>query len=256
MNLLSEKNYRKIDIDFEINKKINSLDRTRNNRIEMSKRLKGYDNKWKALFFGLNMEAIFFVLLSIGAKELIAELNNSESAFLVFSGLFSIYVILLQYFINGLNYSERALKLHYHQLEIEDCILKLKELFIKKNTEEAGTENNELIKSFNIIMNDYQSILKNNENHDSIDDIKSSYEKLNVKVDTSTGNQEKLLHRKYVIKNKESKKANRKYRVKIGKSHKKSVDLTVDNHILNINYVVVVMLPIYFIFKGWGIIFI
>ncbi|MDM5209814.1 SLATT domain-containing protein [Cytobacillus kochii] len=174
------KSYGEITILSEIEKKINTLNKTRNNRIEMSKRLKGYSDKWKSIFFFLNIEAVIFVLLSLGGKEIHPVFG--KSIFSLISGIFSIYVILVQYYINELNYNERALKVHYHQLDLEDLILKLKELILIHNVKGKTNDEQDLIKSFNIIMFEYQSILKNNENHDSVDNEKSNFNQMNIQL--------------------------------------------------------------------------
>ncbi|REB08863.1 SLATT domain-containing protein [Sporosarcina sp. BI001-red] len=160
------KDYKNITLESEIVKKINSFNKTRENRIEMSKRLKKYNNQWQFIFFFLNIEAVAFILLSIGGMNV----NNlfGSQLFIIYTGIFSIYVILLQYYVSCLNYNERALKLHYHQLEIEDQILKLKELIINSKELEKGGDYRR-IEIFNSIMYKYQLSLKNNENHKSID---------------------------------------------------------------------------------------
>jgi len=160
---IMDKYYLDLDIEKEVNKKINSLNVTRGNRIELSKRLNYYSEKWKIIFFFLNFEAVLFVLLSLAGKE-ISQFWGSTS-FTLFSGSFSIYVILLQYYVNELNYNERSLKAHYHQLEIEDLILEFKKLIIN------GKENIQETDYFHII-NKYQLILKSNENHNSLDNKK------------------------------------------------------------------------------------
>ncbi|MDR7669379.1 SLATT domain-containing protein [Bacillus altitudinis] len=209
-----KKEYKNITIISEIETKINTLNRTRNNRIEMSKRLKKYSDKWKIIFFWLNIEAVIFVLLSLGGKEVEPSLSNS--GFSLIAGVFSIYVILLQYYVNELNYNERALKTHYHQLDIEDLILKLKKLFLEKNN--SNSDDKSLIERFDVIMFEYQSILKNNENHDSVDDAKHRFNK--------------------IIEDKEFKK-------------KKIKDFTVDNILLHVNMVIllfpIVTIYIYFL---------
>ncbi|AKU30779.1 SLATT domain-containing protein [Bacillus sp. FSL R5-0820] len=209
-----KKEYKNITIISEIETKINTLNRTRNNRIEMSKRLKKYSDKWKIIFFWLNIEAVIFVLLSLGGKEV--EPSFSNSGFSLIAGVFSIYVILLQYYVNELNYNERALKTHYHQLDIEDLILKLKKLFLEKNN--SNSDDKSLIERFDIIMFEYQSILKNNENHDSVDDAKHRFNK--------------------IIEDKEFKK-------------KKIKDFTVDNILLHVNMAIllfpIVTIYIYFL---------
>ncbi|MFE3897588.1 MULTISPECIES: SLATT domain-containing protein [unclassified Priestia] len=175
-----KKEYKDITIIPEIEKKIRTLDRTRDNRIEMSIRLKNYSDKWKLIFFCLNIEAVIFVLLSLGGKEI--NILFSNSLFSLISGIFSIYVILIQYYINELNYSERALKIHYHQLDLEDLILKLKNLLLKYNTQKTNSDEMILIESFNSIMVEYQSMLKNNENHDLVDDKQNKYKNASAQI--------------------------------------------------------------------------
>ncbi|AYC28412.1 SLATT domain-containing protein [Paenisporosarcina cavernae] len=162
--------YRDIDLKSEVIKKINSFNKTRNNRIEMSKRLNNYSDKWKFIFFFLNLEAVFFILLSLGGESL--NIFFGQSNFALISGGFSIYVILLQYYISELNYRERALKSHSHQLEIEDQILKLKSILIDLKCNKENKNYEERKSYFLTIMENYQLILKNNENHESIDNIK------------------------------------------------------------------------------------
>ena len=48
---MSEKNYRETNIREEINKKINTIDKTRTNRIFASERLYNYSKKWEVVFF-------------------------------------------------------------------------------------------------------------------------------------------------------------------------------------------------------------
>ncbi|WP_103107537.1 SLATT domain-containing protein [Brevibacillus reuszeri] len=168
-----EKIYTDIDIYSEIDKKIKTLNKTRNNRIQMSIRLKSYGEKWKSIFFALNIEAVIFVVLSLGGKDINPKFDGTM--FSVLSGVFSIYVILIQYYINELNYNERALRVHYHHLDIEDLILRLKELLILKNSQENTPDEKKMLNHFNTIMHEYQTVLKNNENHDPVDNAKSVY---------------------------------------------------------------------------------
>ncbi|MED3832367.1 SLATT domain-containing protein [Peribacillus frigoritolerans] len=197
------KEYKNIEILSEIEHKINTFNTIRNTRIKMSQRLKSYSDRWKLVFFVLNIEAVIFILLSLGGKEISPLFTNT--IFSVISGLFSIYVILIQYYINELNYNERALKVHYHQLDIEDLILRLKNLLVKNNSQENKLDEKNLIGEFNTIMFEYQTILKNNENHDPIDFVRSK-------------------------KSKEEEKA-----VK---------DFTIDNIILNVNQWLIFFIPI------------
>jgi hypothetical protein len=167
---MDKTDYSNIELDTEIPKKINTLNKTRENRINMSKRLKGYGDEWKLVFFVLNIEAIILVVLSL------SDVNISS----IVTGVFTIYVVLLQYFINELRYSERAVKIHYHQLDIEDLILRLKKVSIEFNKKNKKDENNVLLNQFYIIMFEYQMLLKNNENHDSIDNKKRKIESANI----------------------------------------------------------------------------
>ncbi|WP_427036608.1 SLATT domain-containing protein [Cytobacillus pseudoceanisediminis] len=212
--------YKNIEIISEIEHKIKTLNTIRNARIKMSQRLKSYSDRWKLVFFVLNIEAVIFVLLSLGGKEISPIFINT--IFSVISGLFSIYVILIQYYINELNYNERALKVHYHQLDIEDLILRLKDLFLKNNSRENKLDERNLIREFNTIMYEYQTILKNNENHDPIDFVRSKKSK------------------------EEEKKIDLGRSKKSKKKEKKIKDFTIDNVILNINQLLIFLIPILF----------
>jgi hypothetical protein len=223
------KEYRNIDVISEIEKKINTLNKTRNNRIEMSKRLKKYSDKWKMVFFFLNIEAVVFVLLSLGGEEINPKFGDTY--FSLISGIFSIYVILLQYYINELNYNERALRTHYHQLDIEDLILKLKALILESNSENIGVDDKSLISKFNIIMFEYQLILKNNENHDSVDNDKRKFN----------------INSKPSVKEKKIKEENEKEELKSKEKVKRIWDVTIDNFLIYFN-IGVIFIPIFVIF--------
>lgn len=199
--------YKDINIITEIDKKIKTLNKTRNTRIKMSLRLKDYSEKWKSILFVMNIEAVIFVLLSLAGDEINPIFKGAT--FSVLAGIFSIYVILIQYYINELNYNERALKVHYHQLDIEDLILRLKDLITKKNSDENGLKEKDYIDEFNTIMFEYQTIIKNNENHHPIDYERSMRER--------TENNDKL---------------------------KKIYDFTVDNIVLNFNIALIILLPV------------
>ncbi|WP_242280159.1 SLATT domain-containing protein [Bacillus cereus group sp. BfR-BA-01428] len=220
-----KKNYSEITIIPEIEKKINTLNKTRNNRIEMSIRLKGYSDKWKLVFFFLNIEAVIFVLLSLGGKGLNPVFG--KPIFSMISGVFSIYVILLQYYINELNYNERALKVHYHQLDLEDLILKLKELILNNNIPENEVSEQMLIQSFNTVMFEYQLILKNNENHDPFDNKKSMFKQQNIELQKKVWSELK--------ENNNSKDSSNI----IGNDLEDVKDFTVDNIMLYLNKLVI-----------------
>ncbi|MGD6992752.1 SLATT domain-containing protein [Sutcliffiella horikoshii] len=208
--------YNNINIHSELEKKINTFNKTRNNRIKMSTRLKNYSSNWKLVFFGLNIEAVTFIILSLGGEKVSAKFDGTLFSVLV--GVFSIYVILLQYYINELNYNERALKIHYHQLDIEDLIIRLKELIVCRNSKENKKNEFKMIEDYMVILHEYQTILKNNENHDPVDHLKSIKESLGVKD-----------------------------------SHQVS-DFTIDNIILNINIHLLWIVPVIFtmLLLTWG----
>ncbi|MEH7115753.1 SLATT domain-containing protein, partial [Neobacillus niacini] len=176
----------------------------------MSLRFKNYSDKWKLIFFFLNFEAVIFVAISLAGDSILNE--NNLSIFSVVSGIFSIYVILIQYYINELNYNERALKVHYHQLDIEDLIIKMKNLLMHINIKDAKTheDGKKMIEEFNVIMYEYQTILKNNENHDPIDN------KRRLLGEISDNNQ----------------------------LHKKILDYSMDNIILHINIILALVMPV------------
>ncbi|NGY89308.1 SLATT domain-containing protein [Bacillus megaterium] len=158
----------------------------------MSTRLKGYGDKWKLVFFMLNIEAVVFVILSLGG-ETVGKVFAGDM-FTLISGVFSIYVILIQYYINELNYNERALKVHYHQLDIEDRILRLKGLLVESNTLDKSIDKEYYIRTYNAIMHEYQTILKNNENHDTIDDRATKFDLLQEQIaDTPAEEQEQIV---------------------------------------------------------------
>lgn len=158
--------YEERDIVFEIKHKVNTFNKTRNNKIKQSLRLERYTEMWKVVTFILNIEAVIFVILSLGAEP---ESILDNNYFVIISSIFSIYVILIQYYISEQRYGERALKAHYQQLHIEDLILSLKNLLITRNSAEIELKESYLINEFNRLINDYQTILKNNENHSPID---------------------------------------------------------------------------------------
>ena len=77
---------------------------------------------------------IDFLAMSLVSTGLLvyALINPENKERLALSALFSIYSLLVQNFVAKLNYNERALKLHYHQLELEDFLLELKSIIFQK----------------------------------------------------------------------------------------------------------------------------
>lgn len=151
-----------------INKKINGWKRTRRNRINASERLKKYSEKWSFSTFILNVEAVFFTIFSLGSHNV----TNGED---VFVGAFSVYVILLQYFLATLNYEARAQKFHYEQLKIQDLRQNLKTLYHSRKSVK-NLEN-----QFNGIVREYQENLFGYENHLEIDDQRTQAPEAKIK---------------------------------------------------------------------------
>lgn len=145
------------ELEKVIDKNLKKIKRTRKNRIILSERLKKYSHRWRIITFVLNMEAVFLVIWSLSSKS---DTN-------LISSFFAIYVILLQYLINELNYNERSMKAHYHQLELNELLVKLSMLKVKIKKDLSFDES---IKKIEKVMEIYQVSLKNNENHSNRDD--------------------------------------------------------------------------------------
>lgn len=150
------------NIVVKIEEKVKRLDVIRRSRINASERLDGYHQKWEKIMFCFNIEAVLMIIimLLIGETEAIGGITQSQ--LVLYSSIFSIYVILLQYFVSSSNYRERALKLHYNQLDIQKCRYELEAL-----TEE-NTKN-----EYNKIIDRYQVILHTSENHRDSDYCKA-----------------------------------------------------------------------------------
>lgn len=188
---MSEKNYMETNIREEINKKINTIDKTRTNRIFASERLYNYSKKWEVVFFLMNVLAIIFLISS-------TLVSNPSKLMTFVSGGFSLYTIVTQYYYNNLNYRERGLKFHYLELDLERLIIQLKALLRNSNMEDLDLE-----REYNCIMNNYISSLKGYENHEDIDNDKR--EELNHKREDLVGyNQYKKRIKEYFKWNSDS----------------------------------------------------
>lgn len=175
----------------EINKKINTIDKTRTNRIFASERLYNYSKKWEVVFFLMNVLAIIFLISS-------TLVSNPSKLMTFVSGGFSLYTIVTQYYYNNLNYRERGLKFHYLELDLERLIIQLKALLRNSNMEDLDLE-----REYNCIMNNYISSLKGYENHEDIDNDKR--EELNHKREDLVGyNQYKKRIKEYFKWNSDS----------------------------------------------------
>ena len=159
-----ESEYRHRTIQEEIDHKINTLNKTRNNRINASERLYSYSNKWNIVFFFMNVIAVIMLVTSIYSK--------GSSTKTMISGIFSLYTIITQYVYNSLNYRERALKFHYNERELESQILELKNL--SRRAQKAFSDEYVLELKYKAIIEKYIATLKGYENHDNIDNIRSN----------------------------------------------------------------------------------
>lgn len=153
------KQHRNRTIDDEIALKIDSINTVRVARIKASERLYKYSDSWDFLFFCMNILSVALLVVSL----LPMEVNNSKSGLMV-SALFSLYTMLVQYYCSTQNYNERALKYHYHQLELENFILQLKNLFL------SGHQNRYIKHNlYKNIVEKYQISLQGYENHSDLD---------------------------------------------------------------------------------------
>lgn len=162
--MVEEKKQRELSIDDEIEKKIHTLDIVRTARIKASERLYRYANAWDFLFLGMNIVSVALLIVSL----LPLKINESKSGLMI-SASFSLYTMLVQYFCSAQNYNERALKYHYHQLELENLVLQLKNIFLKNNTAEGNYSEVERFKRYRTIMDKYQLSLQGYENHEDVD---------------------------------------------------------------------------------------
>lgn len=203
-----EKDYKQIDIQDEVNKKINSINRTRNNRINASERLYAYTENWDFIFFVMNIEAIVFLVFALTHQE------NEYG--LILSGIFSLYTLILQYYCSNLNYNERALKFHYQQIELEKNILTLKRALKKE-------ENDELEITYKHIMDIYLTNLVGTENHSKLDDNIQTYNQINSSDNPTKGFKAKTIQ---VIA---------------------TTDFSTDNVLIFINKVAIIVFPILYV---------
>ncbi|SUO88899.1 SLATT domain-containing protein [Streptococcus uberis] len=156
--------YRERTIDDEIETKIFSIDVVRTARIKASERLYKYSSSWDFLFLMMNVVSVALLVVSL----LPLPINDSKTGLMI-SAFFSLYTMLIQYFCSTLNYNERALKYHYHQLELENFILQLKNLLLWEKTENEPKTNNVKFKRYKIILEKYQISLQGYENHSDLD---------------------------------------------------------------------------------------
>lgn len=147
----------------------------RNARIISSERLRKYSEKWNVIFVWLNLIAVIGTVLGImfanvPASDKFLGINSKNSKIMTLvSALFSLYVILVQDFVGKENYSERSLKLHYHQLSLKRVINELTMLKIKINTLSQNQITDKYLELYGAILNKRNQSLSGYENHDEQD---------------------------------------------------------------------------------------
>ncbi|MFU2181997.1 SLATT domain-containing protein [Streptococcus pluranimalium] len=151
-------------VDDEIENKIFSIDVVRTARIKASGRLYKYSEYWDFMFLVMNVISVALLITSL----LPLSINESNSGLMI-SAFFSLYTMLVQYFCSTLNYNERALKYHYHQLELENFILQLKNLLLYEKIEGNVKSEQEKFLRYKTILEKYQISLQGYENHSDLD---------------------------------------------------------------------------------------
>ena len=139
----------------------------RNARIISSERLRKYSEKWNVIFVWLNLIAVIGTVLGIYSY-----IHKNKIITLV-SALFSLYVILVQEFVGKENYSERSLKLHYHQLSLKRVINELTKLKIRIQCTPEHEVNWKDLELYKYILNERNQSLSGYENHDDQDYIEA-----------------------------------------------------------------------------------
>ncbi len=141
-------------IGFEVNKKFKAIDIVRTARIKTSERLYKYSKQWEFILFVMSLVSSFLLLFSLIYPE-----NGLRT---LISSAFSTYSLLLQNFVSKMNYNERALKIHYHQLELESFVQELRLLLLKKEDEDIRSD-------YATILDKYRISLAGIENHSELD---------------------------------------------------------------------------------------
>jgi hypothetical protein len=160
------KKYIGVALEEEIERKINTIDIVRTSRIHKSHRLYDYSARWKIISFIMSISSIGFLIFS-----LIPQISKENTLALIIASVFSVYTIILQYYIETQNYNERALKLHYHQLKLEEFILTLKTQLRKLNDSKSSEleVRKKCASKYTDIMKRYQIEMNGSENHDEMD---------------------------------------------------------------------------------------
>lgn len=152
-------------LDESIQDEIRKLKIVRCARILASERLGGYANKWDMylLWMAILSSALLVISLLVKDEGLIRK---------VVSGCFSLYTVIIQYYVSTLNYRERALKFHYHHIEIN----KLKESLqgLSNHGYNFKTRN----AKFKVIVEKYNLLLQQQENHSEYDYRRAKYKEV------------------------------------------------------------------------------
>ena len=152
-------------LDESIQDEIRKLKIVRRARILASERLGGYANKWDMylLWMAILSSALLVISLLVKDEGLIRK---------VVSGCFSLYTVIIQYYVSTLNYRERALKFHYHHIEIN----KLKESLqgLSNHGYNFKTRN----AKFKVIVEKYNLLLQQQENHSEYDYRRAKYKEV------------------------------------------------------------------------------
>lgn len=144
-------------INQKIEKLMYSIEVTRRARIYKCERLYDYADNWEFIILMMNVISSFLLIFAL--------IRDETGYQLTISACYSIYTMLMQFYYSTLNYRERGLRLHYHQLELERFVKRLEDLLII----EQQLGESEKIKEFKNVRNLYFSALQEAENHSTED---------------------------------------------------------------------------------------
>lgn len=148
----------KYSIDDKISYFARRIELVRKSRMHASERLYGYANHWEFIILIMNVISSGLMILSLATNE------SREK--IIISACFSIYTMIMQFYYSTLNYRERALRLHYHQLELEDLNLELEMTQIVNSSRDGKQEwIEEKFRIYSEVVSKYQLALQDQENH-------------------------------------------------------------------------------------------
>lgn len=202
----------------------------RNARIISSERLKKYSEKWNVIFVWLNLMAVIGTVLGIYSYV-------KNNVLTLVSALFSLYVILVQDFVGKENYSERSLKLHYHQLSLKRVINELTKLKLRINSTpgyQIGWKDLDLYKA---ILNERNQSLSGYENHDVQDYKEAKFIERQEEMQNTGNNPGKTSHG---LGNKI-------------KEYFESIDFSVENIQIFMQWIIIIGMIMYYVFVLLGL---